>query len=69
MIKRLLLLTIIFSASIINAQEGTISGRIVTQKNNPISNVNVLIKNTDKGIISNRFGEFKIQNVQPGNYT
>ena len=68
MIKRLLLLTIIFSASIINAQEGTISGRIVTQKNNPISNVNVLIKNTDKGIISNRFGEFKIQNVQPGNY-
>jgi len=69
MIKRLLLLTIIFSASIINAQKGTISGKIVNQKNNPISNVNVLIKNTDKGIISNRFGKFKIENVQPGNYT
>ena len=68
MIKRLLLLTIIFSALTINAQKGTISGKIVTQKNNPISNVNVLIKNTDKGIISNRFGEFKIENVQPGNY-
>ncbi len=69
MIKNLILLTIIFSASIINAQRGTISGEIVNKKNNPISNANISIKGTNKGTSTNTKGAYKFENVISGDYT
>lgn len=68
MIKKLIILVILFSTSLISAQKGSITGKIVTQKNSPISNVNIIIKKTNKGTISNHSGAFKIENVQSGNY-
>ncbi|MEO9571719.1 MAG: TonB-dependent receptor [Polaribacter sp.] len=68
MIKRLIILTIIFSASILNAQKGSISGKILSPKKIPISNANITIKDTNKGTSTNNLGEFTFKNITTGNY-
>ena len=68
MIKNLFLITLMFAASIVNAQRGTVEGKIISQNNNPISSVNITVTDTNKGAITNRFGEFKIRNIKSGTY-
>lgn len=69
MIKKLIIIVILFSASIISAQKGSIKGKVVTKNNKPISNANITIKNTNKGISTNTEGNFVFENIAIGNYT
>ncbi len=64
----LLLFTLFFSLSL-QAQQATISGKVVDVENsNPIHAVNIYLENTNIGTITDRSGEFKIKNVPLGDY-
>lgn len=52
------------------AQTGGVEGRImITESNQPISNVNVGLEGTSKGAATDASGRFAIENVEPGRYT
>lgn len=51
------------------AQSGKIKGLVKTSDNNPAEFINVGIKSTNKGAVTNNKGEFEITNIQPGIYT
>jgi iron complex outermembrane receptor protein len=51
------------------AQTGDIKGKIATSDNQPVELVNVSLKGTTKGSLTNKNGDFEIRNVNPGSYT
>ena len=65
----LYLLTLLFCASILQAQTGTITGIIKNNQNQPLENVNVSVVGTLKGSKSNADGSFAVTNIQNGTYT
>ncbi|KGL62986.1 TonB-dependent receptor [Polaribacter sp. Hel1_85] len=69
MIKKLIILAILFSAPLINAQKGTIKGVIISKNNTPISNVNISIKGTNIGTSTNTLGKYSFESVLSGDYT
>lgn len=46
----------------------TINGKVTDDKNNPLADVNILIKNTSKGIETDKEGVFELGNLKSGNY-
>lgn len=62
---------IVTSTSIVQAQssKGTIKGTIKTSDGQPASHVNISLKNTDKGAVTNDRGEFEIKRIDEGTYT
>ena len=64
-------LIIFFSILITNytfSQNASVSGNIIDNNQNPLSGVNVFIKNGTKGTQSNSNGSFKIENITNGSY-
>lgn len=64
-------LIIFFSILITNytfSQNASVSGNIIDNNQNPLSGVNVFIKNGTKGTQSNSKGSFKIENITNGSY-
>ncbi len=49
-------------------QNGSIKGKIVSNKEEPVPNVHILILGSSKGTTTNKSGEFEIKNVKPGSY-
>jgi len=49
-------------------QKGTITGKVITQKNEPAENVSVSLKDTEYGAITNEEGKYTFK-VAAGNYT
>ena len=47
---------------------GTISGKVITVDGQAASYVTILIKNTSKGTITDREGNFEFRKIKPGNY-
>ncbi len=45
-----------------------ITGKVVNENNQPLEMVDIIVKNTNKGTITNQQGEFSI-NIKDGNYT
>ncbi|MBN2281968.1 MAG: TonB-dependent receptor [Candidatus Marinimicrobia bacterium] len=63
------ILTILILLSSLLASNGTIAGRVIdegTQK--PLIGVNVILEKTTLGAASDINGDFRIENVEPGNY-
>lgn len=60
-----LLLTV---TSIIQAQTGKITGRVITPEENQGAMVNIGLEGTNKGTLTNSEGYFEIRNVEPGTY-
>ncbi|WP_338732154.1 TonB-dependent receptor [Mangrovimonas cancribranchiae] len=58
---------ILFPVSVMS-QSFTIHGK-VTSQGKPLSYVNVYVKGTTKGAVTNDNGRFKISNISPGEYT
>lgn len=49
-------------------QDGSIKGKVTTIGNLPIQNVNIIVKNTNKGMTTNVLGEYEIKNLKSGSY-
>jgi Fe(3+) dicitrate transport protein len=66
-----LMAILLISSSLVNAQkitDGTIRGKVVDQKGEPLPSVNVGIIGTSKGTITNHNGEFEIIGLKYGVY-
>ena len=67
--KSLLFISIFLQLSlIIYAQNGSVRGRVIMPKEEEAP-INIGIKGTNIGTITNKDGEYIIQNLKPGNYT
>ncbi|MCF0073403.1 TonB-dependent receptor [Dyadobacter sp. CY261] len=62
------ILFLLASASVF-AQNGRISGQILSSDGQPADQVSVGIKGTARGAVSDAQGKFTIERVKPGNYT
>ena len=51
---------LLFSAFTVFAQQRTITGKVVDDKNNPVGNASVMIKGTAQGTTTNEAGEFTL---------
>ncbi len=69
----LLALTVLFFSCFVNipveAQTGTISGKVQDNLGNPIPNANIKIDQTLMGASTHASGEYRIRKVQEGNYS
>lgn len=65
---KILLLFLLGGFSVM-AQTGKIQGTVVTSDGAPAEFINVVIKGTTKGAITNSNGEYKIGNVEAGQYS
>lgn len=66
--KIITLITVMLSIVSIYGQNGSIKGKIITAKNQPLSSVNISIAKTNLGAITNELGEYEIQNIKKGSY-
>lgn len=67
---RLWLLLITFGLpALAMAQSGSVTGTVKDEKGQPMPAATVQLQGTRKGAISDRTGQFKIDNVAPGTYT
>ncbi len=64
-----LLLVVLSGAFTLSAQTGSISGTLKTSDGQPAELINIGLKGTSKGAISNVTGAYEISNVEPGTYT
>ncbi|OQX77564.1 MAG: hypothetical protein B6D61_06930, partial [Bacteroidetes bacterium 4484_249] len=68
--KLLFILFLIFNSLLLSGQKNTsVSGTVNDSKTiNPIENAEIIIKETNKGTISDASGYFEINNIVPGKY-
>ncbi|SHE99858.1 iron complex outermembrane recepter protein [Psychroflexus salarius] len=62
-------LTLVMLTNIALAQNGTVSGTVKDNNQAPLYGVNVYFKDTTIGTQTNKNGEFKISNLENGDYT
>ncbi|WP_346770833.1 TonB-dependent receptor, partial [Flavobacterium filum] len=62
------LFTLMLCALNLQAQNGTLTGTIQNNQNQPLENVNVLLKSTTKGAKTNSEGQFTLNNIENGNH-
>lgn len=67
--KKLTILFLLLPAVCLFAQSGSIKGKVITDKNEPLVNVNVMVKGTQFGASTLRDGTFEIKNVPFGECT
>lgn len=63
---KLLILFFILSTGAVFGQK-TVKGKVTDNNGIPIPGVNVNIKGTPKGVVSDPFGDYKLENVKPSN--
>ncbi|MCF2503159.1 TonB-dependent receptor [Dyadobacter sp. CY107] len=69
MLKIYTFLLFILSASAVLAQNGRITGQILSSDGQPAEQVSVGIKGSSKGSVSDAMGKFVIERVKPGTYS
>ena len=65
------LFLIFFISSLYSVQAqnyGTIKGSVISDSGETLPGVNVILKNTHEGVVTNNQGEFEIHNLIPGRY-
>ncbi len=65
----ILFLFLLATLSVVQAQTGTISGKVTTSDGEPAEFVNIGIAGTTAGAATDSKGEFRIEGVEPGEYT
>ncbi|GAL01194.1 MAG: TonB-dependent receptor [Nonlabens ulvanivorans] len=63
------ILLLFFSVQIALCQQASITGEVTDSNNTPLLGVNIFLKNTTKGVQSDVDGQFKIEEIEDGNYT
>ncbi len=66
--KKILMLLIFFPL-LVNAQSGTLRGKVITGENEVLDGVNILVSGTQLGAASQADGSFEIRNLPYGNYS
>ncbi|WP_372746496.1 TonB-dependent siderophore receptor [Lutibacter sp.] len=66
--KYFTLITLFLTIVIVNAQNETLKGKVVSNQSTPLSGVNIQIISTTKGTNTNNLGEFEIKDLTPGSY-
>ena len=66
--KKILIALILISSVVNFAQSSSLKGKIISDKNEPLESVNVLIEGTQFGAVSMRDGSFEIKNLPFGVY-
>lgn len=69
LISTLIAISILNFSNNINAQSGSIHGNIITSDGKPAEQVNVLLKETKTTVVSAANGQYRFDNIKPGNYT
>ena len=64
----LLLVGLLLSSFVFAQNSGSVRGKVIDSNNDPIKNATVRLINSQKGTETDRFGEFKIVNLNEGNY-
>lgn len=67
--KKLTVLFLLLPAVCLFAQNGSIKGKVITDKNDPLVNVNVIVTGTQYGTATLHDGTFEIKNIPFGEYT
>lgn len=67
--KKLIILLLLLPAVYSFAQSGSIRGKVITDKNEPLANVNVIVTGTQLGGSTMRDGTFEIKNVPFGEHS
>ncbi|AOW21757.1 TonB-dependent receptor [Urechidicola croceus] len=62
------ILIILISTVSLNAQNNTVKGKVISEKNQPLENVNIALSKTNIGTETNENGEFSIKNITSGTY-
>ena len=65
----LTIVLLLFTSPVTQAQTGTVAGKISAANGTPLEMVSVSIKGTSIGTTTDQNGLFKINNIQPNNYT
>lgn len=66
--KKISFFLFLFVSTLANAQSFTISGKIVDENNKPLSEATILVKEINKGAVSNTAGNYSIS-LKKGSYT
>ena len=66
--KQLTTLLFLILTSIAFSQSGSVKGIISNNNNNPLYGVNIILKNTTKGTLSNNKGYFEVSNLENGDF-
>ncbi|MDV7186526.1 TonB-dependent receptor [Lutibacter sp. TH_r2] len=66
--KQLSIVLFFVFTSIAFSQNGSVKGTITNNNNNPLYGVNIILKNTTKGSLSNENGNFEVTNISKGDY-
>ena len=67
--KNIYLTLVLLTSSLLSiAQTAVLKGQVKTQEGNPAEFVNVILRGTNKGVVTNDAGNFEIQGVKAGNY-
>ena len=67
--KKFLIVLILISSIVSFAQNSSLIGKIISDKNEPLEGVNILITGTQFGAASLSDGSFEIKNLPFGDYT
>ena len=67
--KKLLIALILISSAVNFAQSSSLNGKIISDKNEPLEGVNIIVAGTQLGTASIEDGSFEIKNLPFGDYT
>ncbi len=67
--RKLIIALIILPSFFLHAQNGSIRGKVVTDENEPLNGVNIIVIGTQFGAATKKDGSFEIKNLPFGEYT
>lgn len=67
--NQIIVLVLLLTTFITFSQNKTITGVIKNNSQEPLSQVTIIVKGTDKGTLTNENGQFSLANIEEGNYT
>ena len=66
-IKIISILTVLIGN--LNADNGFVRGTVISEQSEPMAGANIIIENTNRGVITDSEGKFSIDALLPGTYT
>ena len=66
---RYIVVIILLSCNVVNAQLISLSGSVTDNEGNPLSYATIALKSTTYGTSSSEDGSYELRNIEPGQYT
>ena len=68
-VNRLILIAFFCVSQVVLSQSGIIRGKVISNENVPLENVNIMLNNTQLGTETSANGTFEIADIEAGSYT